>query len=121
MDESAKVFRESRLDLLRFYISFEKQKHFAAKTHYDDYYSEFYYWWFDDFAPADSLFEAAFKPQEIVALQEFTSTFELADETLKPRSFGIDDLLSRTEWHDIAKAAKKAIFSIHSPSILPTR
>ena len=105
MDDDAKVFRSSRIGVLAFIASAERQRAFASKVHYDNYASEFYCWWFDDFHPESDLFQRAFRPQEIQLLSSFSAGWEQAHSAVGEVPRTIEALLGNASWASVIEAA----------------
>ena len=110
MDEIAKSFRATRIDLLKFYADPTEQRSFANDTHYDDYESEFFCWWFDDFHPGSELFKRAFVANEIETLTAFSAVWGRESALLGEVARPIDDLLSTSGWSSVVEAARHALF-----------
>lgn len=108
MDEVAKGFRDSRLDLLGFLSNPREQHAFAARVQYDDYAEEFYCWWFDDFHPESDLFKRSFAPAEIDILRSFSSEWEGQADAIGQLQFSIADLIDDDGWRAIIEAARLA-------------
>lgn len=106
MDEVAKGFRDSRLELLDFFSNPEKQRAFASQVPYDDYAEEFYCWWFDDFYPESDLFQRSFEHDEIDFLRAFSSVWAGRADAIAPVQRSIDDLLDHGGWRAIIEAAR---------------
>ena len=112
MDDIARGFRESRLNVLELIANPGEQRNFAAGTFYGDYSSKFYCWWFDDFHPTSDLFERAFLPNEIEILRIFSTTWERQDSVLGQTDWEIEGLLSNDNWCSVIEAAKQAAVSL---------
>jgi hypothetical protein len=102
-------FRESRLSVLDFLSRPEAQRDFASKVHYDDYASEFYCWWFEDFHPDSELFRVAFSDAEAAVLERFAAQWRAADARLGDEPRDISQLLAQHDWHLVVKAAGEAL------------
>jgi hypothetical protein len=109
MEQSALEFRRSRLDVLRFISDTAEQRAFALKVHYDNYSSEFYSWWFDDFHPDGQLFSSAFLPREVDVLRRFSEAYGVIDSDLGDDSRGIQELQATPQWGRVMAAAKEAL------------
>jgi hypothetical protein len=108
VDDDAKLFRNSRIGLLAFIASADQQQTFAAKVHYDNYASEFYCWWFDDFHPESDLFQRAFRPHEIELLSSFSAGWEQTDSAVGEVPRTIEALLANASWVALMAAAREA-------------
>lgn len=113
MDDAAKEFRESRIEILGFLAVPSAQRDFAEKVPYDDYSSEFYCWWFEDLHPESSLFQAAFSSTEISVLSKFTAKVDRVDSQLGQNNRSINELLSCVEWQAVVAAAQEALLAIN--------
>ncbi|WP_139350351.1 hypothetical protein [Rhodanobacter sp. C03] len=107
MDEAAHTFRKSRIDLLKFFASAEKQRNFQSEVCRSDGYAfdEFVCWWVDDFHPESNLFSSAFNAKEVAVLASFNVTFEHALSKIGDRVANVDRLLSLPAWQVVMAAA----------------
>jgi hypothetical protein len=109
MDDTACGYRDSILGLLELIASSEEQRTFAAKVPYDDYASEFYCLWFDDFFHPDSdLAQRAFRPNELDILRSFSVIWEREDTVLGQNDRSIEELLANANWCSVIEAATQA-------------
>lgn len=100
--------------MLEFLSDPRQQLEFATRVTYDNYSSEFYCWWFDDFVPDSELFQAAFTPSEILLLQRFSSRYKEIDLLLGERKRKIETLLACAEWQQICATALDALKALHA-------
>jgi hypothetical protein len=108
MDEVAKGFRDSRLNLLDFFSKPLEQRAFASRVPCDAYAEEFYCWWFDDFYPESDLFRRSFQAEEIEALRSFSSVWAGRADAIGQLQRSVDDLLDDDGWRAIIEAARLA-------------
>jgi hypothetical protein len=108
MDSDARGFRESRISMLDFLANPVKQLSFAERVYYDDYASEFYCWWFDDFYPESKLFQQAFQSPELEKLRTFSDAWQRESEVLGETPRSMKELLSNCNWSAVVDAAQKA-------------
>jgi hypothetical protein len=109
VDAIAKSFRETRIGLLRFFADPVEQLSFAKATHYADYESEFFCWWFDDFHPDSELFSSAFSGGEIGVLSSFSAEWDRESACLGQKERSMDELLSTSSWNTVIEAARHAL------------
>jgi hypothetical protein len=95
----------------------DEQREFASKAHYEDYASEFYCWWFDDFYPDSELFRAAFSDAEAAVLKRFSAQWEAADARLGDEARDISQLLSEDAWQLVVGAAREALMNMEQRAI----
>jgi len=112
MDDIAQAFRATRIDLLDFFADPKEQRSFAARVPYEDYESEFFCWWFDDFHPHSELFSRAFVASEIDTLSTFSAVWERESILFGQSSRPIDELLSTNGWHSVVEAARHALLRL---------
>jgi hypothetical protein len=86
-------------------------------VHFEDYASEFYSWWFDDFHPESELFRATFSDAETAALKRFSAQWEAADARLGDEPRGISQLLSQDDWQLVVNAARGALTDLEQRAI----
>ena len=114
MNDIARGFRDSKLDLLELIASPEAQRTFASDVPYDDYASEFYCLWFDDFYPDSDLMHEAFLPEELDTLRSFSTAWEREDVVIKQTGRSIEELLANDNWRSVVEAAKQAAASFRA-------
>jgi len=107
MAADTKSFRESRLELLRFFGSPPEQVEWQARTPTLGI-DEPMEWWLEDFHPDSELFRSAFTPQEIRLLKEFHTIFEGASlRWLNPPYPSVEVALKDPAWLKVVEAARK--------------
>ena len=107
MTANTKSFRESRLELLRFFGSPPEQVEWQARTPTLGI-DEPMEWWLEDFHPDSELFRSAFTPQEIRLLEEFHSIFEGATlRWLHPPYPSVDVALQDEARLKVVEAARR--------------
>jgi hypothetical protein len=105
------------LSVLDFLSRPEAQRDFASKVHYEDYASEFYCWWLDDFHPDSDLFRATFSDADVAVLKRFTAQWQAADARLGDVPRDISQLLSQDDWQLVVKAAREALERLEQRAI----
>ena len=112
MEQPAKTFRESRLNLLQFYSSPEDQVEWQERmpTLGID---EPLEWWLEDFFPESKLFKAAFSHKEIETLEQFHAI--LSDASLnwpRPPYPRVEAALKDPAWMKVVETARKVLEAV---------
>jgi len=119
MEITALTYRESCLDILKFYSDSTQQLDFASRVYYDDYEAEFACWWFDDLAfeqlpNPTGLIKQSFSVAEIAVLQKFTEKFDGLDQKLGDVDRTMNELLKNSDWLQLTQAASEAVDEIEA-------
>ena len=87
------------------YASAEEQIQFADAVKPTDAYSEFVEWWFEDWHPASTLFQEVFSLRETDLLENWTESFNRADQDLGDRPYSVLELHRESAWRNVMRSA----------------